>query len=154
MKAITLILASLLAISIATDAPIIGLYTLPIIESNGKSLSFVQAEAVKFIEASGGRVVPLRYTDTAENLLALLHQCNGLYVPSYNEESDQIYILDAQWHQNIQTLYQEVLSMNTQGIIFPMWISGSSVVSFFGAASMDKVFLSNLNTPLSYQESF
>lgn len=44
--------------------------------------------------------------------------------------------------------------MNTNGIVFPMWISGSSVVAFFGAASMDKVFLSNYNAPLSYQENF
>jgi hypothetical protein len=95
MKAISIIFATLLVCSIATDAPIIGLYTLPIIDANGKSTSFVQAEAVKFIEASGGRVVPLLYTQSHEVLVGLLRQCNGLFVPSYNEESDQVYILDA-----------------------------------------------------------
>lgn len=154
MKAISIIFAALFVCALATEAPIIGLYTLPIINSNGKSTSFVQAEAVKFIEASGGRVVPLIYTKTHDELIALLKQCNGLFIPSYNEESEHTNILDAQWHQNFQSLFTEVLAMNTNGIVFPIWISGSSVSAFFGPASMDTVFLSNYNTPLSWQENF
>ena len=154
MKVLAIIIATCVIASIATDSPIICLYTLPIVESHGTSTSFVQAESVKYLEASGGRVVILKYTDNPNNLLALLNQCNGLYVPSYNEEADLTIILDATWHQNLQELYQQVLTMNTNGIIFPMWLSGSSVVGFFGAASMDVVEMPNLNTPLKFQDAF
>lgn len=95
MKAIALLLATCLVASLATDAPIICIFTLPMIEQVGKYNSFIQAEAVKFIEASGGRVVVLRYTDDPNNLVALLHQCNGLFIPSYNEESANSVVLDA-----------------------------------------------------------
>lgn len=51
---ILFILAIALLVSGRNDAPIIGLLTLP--NRAGTSKSFIQAESVKFIESSGGRV--------------------------------------------------------------------------------------------------
>lgn len=86
---LVLIALALLA-NAETDAPIIGLLTLPLLKSYEKYTSYVQIEAVKFIEATGARVVPLKYDDDIENLKSLLSKCNGLFIPSHNEVENTI----------------------------------------------------------------
>jgi len=50
-------------------------------------------------------------------------------------------------------LYNEALNLN-QDSSFPVWISGTSAVSFFGIESLQNLDLSNLKEVLEFTEEF
>ena len=90
---------------------------------------------MKYLEATGARVVVLKYDDNIDTLLSLLEKTNGLFIPSYNEESHIIPRMNAVWHQAVQDLYTRSLELN-QDSTFPVWISGTSVAAFFGIGNL------------------
>ena len=76
----------IMAVALATEAPIIGLLSLPVKDAPNGETSFVQGEAVKWIEASGARVTVLKYDDIEASLDQMDH-LNGLMIPSLNGNS-------------------------------------------------------------------
>lgn len=97
---------------IKTDRPIIGIITHPETEASSAypHRQYIAASYVKWIESSGGRVVPIPHNiDLAEGK-KLLRQLNGLMLVGgafiYND--------------HVGALIDEAVQMNREGIYFPI----------------------------------
>jgi len=62
-----------------TDRPVIGIVAQPVPMMLG--VEYIAASYVKFVEAAGGRVVPLSYRGTNATTNELLGQLNGVLFP-------------------------------------------------------------------------
>ena len=52
-----------------------------------EELSYIPKAHVQFLEQSGVRVVPISFLDTDEEIISLLEQVNGVYLPGDSQKS-------------------------------------------------------------------
>eukprot|EP01134_Creolimax_fragrantissima_P006050 CFRG6050T1 len=102
-----------------TDSPIIGILTQPNEENNlihfGSSM--IYASYVKWIEAAGGRVVPIHYDSSPQRISELFHSVNGvLYM------GGEVDIQHPNSYYNAgRQLFELTVEANKQGKHTPLW---------------------------------
>ncbi|KAH3766220.1 peptidase C26 family protein [Pelomyxa schiedti] len=96
--------------------PIVGIITEPS-PSSIRSLGseFICASYVKFVESSGARVAPIRYTDDEASLRSAVKNLNGLLFPGGGADLEGVYM------NALTVLFDEALATNDAGEYFPIW---------------------------------
>jgi len=94
------------------DRPIIGILTQP----SGNGEQYIAASYVKYIESGGGRVVPVFYTSTEEELDSIFSQINGLLFPGGGADLN-----GTQLYYAAKYLYDRALKANDKGDYFPIF---------------------------------
>jgi len=96
------------------DSPIIGIFSQPSTSSvepcNGDCL-YIAASYVKFIEAAGGRVIPINYYASKEELTDIFSKINGVVFTGGSSE----------FTQAAQDMFDIVVAANDQGDYSPLW---------------------------------
>ncbi|KAF5835633.1 peptidase C26-domain-containing protein [Dunaliella salina] len=97
-----------------TDRPLIGIMSQPCHDCPGKS--YIAAAFVKWIEAAGGRPVPIRFYNSEAELYRIFKQLNGLVFPGGLTWLwlDSPYVLAA------RKLFQWAVQANDAGDPFPI----------------------------------
>lgn len=95
--------------------PIIGIMTQPVGGSNDSA--YLAASYVKFVEAAGGRVVPVHYNGGAEYLARMFNSVNGLIFPGGGASLDA----DSPFYQAQHLMFNLTLQANDAGDFFPLW---------------------------------
>ena len=127
-------LASLACVAVAeTYKPIIGVITQPTkvaqdAEEYGPPVSearaaageqgeYIAASYIKFVEAAGGRAVPIHYSADEATLTSLAKSVNGILLPggAVSLSNSSVY------YQAGQTLYNAAVKFNDAGEHFPIW---------------------------------
>lgn len=81
---------------------------------NGTGVSYVASSYVKFVEASGARVIPLVYTDPPEVLLKRLDLVNGvLFTGGWAKRG--------KYFDVVRQIFKKVLEKNDAGQFFPCY---------------------------------
>mmetsp|Transcript_28012 Transcript_28012/g.75667 ORF Transcript_28012/g.75667 Transcript_28012/m.75667 type:complete len:381 (+) Transcript_28012:150-1292(+) len=98
-----------------TDRPLIGIMSQPCHDCPGKS--YIAAAFVKWVEAAGGRPVPIRFYNSEAELYRLFKQLNGLVFPGGLTWLwlDSPYVLAA------RKLFQWAVQANDAGDPFPIY---------------------------------
>ena len=94
--------------------PIIGLMSQPSSDSNadcGGNCLYIAASYVKYLEASGARVVPINYYSTEEEIDELLPKLNGVFFPGGG----------ASFPQAAQRIFDNIVQFNENGDFMPLW---------------------------------
>lgn len=82
MKLLFILSSLILASSLPTQAPIIGIYTQDSSTFQGKT--FIRSGGVKYLQTAGAQVVPIFYKSSQEELVDILSQLNGVLFPGGN----------------------------------------------------------------------
>lgn len=77
----------------------------------------------------------MTYDSDIDYLLQKLYNLNGLFIPSYNEESNKIPLMNEKWLSTMYDLYTKVVELNKVSP-FPIWFSGTSAANFFGVGNL------------------
>lgn len=104
-------LASLLAIN---NRPIIGIFTQPTTSTQGNcggNCLYIAASYVKYIESSGGRVVPINYYASQDELDILFDSLNGFLFPGGGSS----------YPESAQYIYDKIKLANDKGDFMPLW---------------------------------
>jgi gamma-glutamyl hydrolase len=120
MYEIVFSLVSILTIVSATlrgtinDRPIIGVFTQPTTSTEGDcggDCLYIAASYIKYLESAGGRVVPINYHASNEELDKIFSSVNGLFFTGG----------DAEFPNQAQYIYDKVIAANKAGDFFPLW---------------------------------
>lgn len=97
--------------------PVIGILSQPSpdLPNNGKS--YIASSYVKFIESSGARVVPLIFGTPDDEIKELMSGLNGVLFPGGGASLMQ----GSEYRHFSDTIYNAGISMNDNGVHFPMW---------------------------------
>lgn len=77
--------------------------------------SYIAASYVKYLEASGARVVPIPTHRTEDEVRELFKSVNGVLFPGGSAESNSKYV------QHAQMFYDMAIQANKNGDYFPIW---------------------------------
>eukprot|EP01083_Nonionella_stella_P160721 525639_1 len=119
-------LLSLIVITISSDAPLIGILTIPCVSEpsycsdNDNATSFFYASYVKWIEAGGGRVVPIQSDMAHDKVRNLLSQLNGVL---FTGGGASFNISTSIYFQQVANIMHYLLqfSSTNQGKAIPLW---------------------------------
>ena len=133
------------------EKPIIGMVTQPSLWNKfypSEQYSYIVESNVKFLEASGARVVPLKYDSSIANLTKTFQYLNGLFIPNgnlllfqkENKTDDVSELLNeknlqnnnktqsannrTQYMQTVELLLNLSKKANDEGEYFPVWSQG------------------------------
>jgi gamma-glutamyl hydrolase len=98
----------------ANDRPIIGVFTQPTTSTEGDcggDCLYIAASYVKYLETAGGRVVPINYYASNEELDKIFSSINGLFFTGG----------DAEFPKQAQYMYDKVIAANKAGDFIPLW---------------------------------
>jgi hypothetical protein len=112
--------------------PVIGVLTEPLrgslrkdnIEVTGIN-EYIPLAHVKFLEQAGFKVVPVRFTLVEEDLLLLLSQINGIYIPGDSDEA----VNNERYMWAFDSIVEYVLEKNEKSH-FPMYVMGNGFVQY------------------------
>jgi gamma-glutamyl hydrolase len=96
------------------NSPIIGIFSQPTSSTEGNcggNCLYIAASYVKYIEASGGRVVPIDYYATSSELDALLPKLNGVLFPGGGSG----------FPSAAQHTFNKIKEFNDKGDYMPLW---------------------------------
>ena len=154
---LTLLLVADGALDTSTnDFPIIGIFTQPSTSTEGDCSGdclYLAASYVKYIEASGARVVPIDYHATETELEDLLGKINGVLFPGGG----------AAYPSAAQYTYDKIKAMNDAGDFMPLWGTCMGFQWLLIAQSGDVNILDppsgqldsyNLSIPLDFTSTF
>lgn len=152
MSAITLALLLVVGAAAVVPGPVIGILT----QDSGQynpGTSYLAASYVKFIESAGGRVVPVHYESTTEELTTLFGMLNGLLIPGGSQD-----IADPKnpFLAASTVIYQLAVAAFQTGEVFPIWgtcqgFQTLSVITNGNSTVLTSGFDSeNLPLPLSF----
>lgn len=120
---VSLVLGSSLAeITARNERPIIGIlaqesYSINKFFPNEDVHSFIAASYVKFVESSGGRVLPIMIGHDKDYYYNIINKTNGLLLPGggvwFNETKG--------YAEAGQHLYDAALALNKAGDFYPIW---------------------------------
>ena len=102
------------------DTPMIGVLSQPLSSSLEKDprmagyTSYIMDSYIKYIEASGGRAVPLLYKGNTEEILKKLDHLNGVFYCGGAADDDDYFNLG-------KAIYEKVKKFNDQGVHYPIW---------------------------------
>ncbi|XP_075558049.1 gamma-glutamyl hydrolase-like isoform X2 [Dermacentor variabilis] len=116
---LTVCLAASVVCAAATDRPIIGIVSQQLysraFNTNGTN-TYIAASYVKFIEASGGRAVPIFVNQTKEYYKKLFYSVNGVLLPGGDADLESSGYLDA-----AKIMFDLAIEANKNGTHFPIW---------------------------------
>ena len=102
------------------NRPIIGILTQEIspdlLPPTTKAASYLSASYVKYIEAAGGRVVPILTTTSEQELDMIFQSINGVLFPG-----GDVSIFTSKYYKNAESLYRKAVKANSNGDFFPIW---------------------------------
>lgn len=99
---------------VKTPGPLIGILTQPCSTCPGKS--YIAAGNVKWVESAGGRVVPIRFYASDEELKRLFKSINGILFPG-----GLTYLwLDSPYVATARKLFNWAVEANDKGEVFPI----------------------------------
>ncbi|KAB2043869.1 hypothetical protein ES319_D01G049200v1 [Gossypium barbadense] len=93
--------------------PVIGILSHPVGGASG-GRSYIVASYVKFVEAAGGRVIPLIYNEPEEILFQKLELVNGVLLPGGRSKSGLYYDI-------AEKIFKKVIEKNDRGDHFPLY---------------------------------
>jgi gamma-glutamyl hydrolase len=96
------------------DRPIIGVFTQPTSSKEGDcggNCLYIAASYVKYIESAGGRVVPINYYASNDELDSIFSSINGLFFTGGSSS----------FPKQAQYMYDKVIEANKAGDFFPLW---------------------------------
>lgn len=96
--------------------PIIGIVTEWTGDEKLKNQSYIAASYVKFIESSGGRVVPILNNSTEDQVKELFHSINGVLFPGGDSSLSGSKYLDV-----AKIIFKLAKEANDNGDYFPLW---------------------------------
>lgn len=83
-----------------------------------------------------------------------LKNLNGLFIPSYTDETPAAFS-NPTWDATVQALVSAAKTYNDEGVDFPVYISGTSAVSFTSKTNSARTAdLQNHRTSLSWTDDF
>lgn len=98
--------------------PIIGILAQENLPADrfSQGISYIAASYVKFVEAAGARVVPIRINRTEEEYAKIFNSINGLLLPGGDVD-----IQTSQFTRTSKIFYNLALKANDAGDYFPIW---------------------------------
>lgn len=105
--------------SAATDRPIIGIMSQHLYSRTfnpDRTNTYIAASYVKFVEASGGRAVPIFVNQTKEYYKKLFDSVNGVLFPGGEADLESSGYLDA-----AKIIFNLAVEANKNGTHFPLW---------------------------------
>ena len=83
----------------------------------GKEGEYIAASYIKFVEAAGGRAVPIHYSADEATLINLAKSVNGILLPGGGVSLSNTSV----YYQAGQALYNAAVKFNDAGEHFPIW---------------------------------
>uniref|UniRef100_L7M012 folate gamma-glutamyl hydrolase n=1 Tax=Rhipicephalus pulchellus TaxID=72859 RepID=L7M012_RHIPC len=158
MRYVTLVIcfAACVACCAATDRPIIGIVAQHLYSRTfnpNRTNTYIAASYVKYIEASGGRVVPIFVNQTRDYYKKLFNSVNGVLLPG--GEAD---LNDSGYLRAAKIMFDLAIEANNQGTHFPLW---GTCLGFeaLSRLAIDKLVLrqcqgNDLALPLNFTRDF
>uniref|UniRef100_A0A1A9X0N4 folate gamma-glutamyl hydrolase n=1 Tax=Glossina brevipalpis TaxID=37001 RepID=A0A1A9X0N4_9MUSC len=117
--------------------------------------SYIAASYVKFIESSGGRVVPIWIGQPREYYEDIMKKINGVLLPGGSTYFNQ----SNGYHDAGRHIYNIAIEMNDNGIHFPLWGTclGFELLVYLSANSIEpRTYCSSRAQalPLEFQEGY
>uniref|UniRef100_A0A665T8A1 folate gamma-glutamyl hydrolase n=1 Tax=Echeneis naucrates TaxID=173247 RepID=A0A665T8A1_ECHNA len=81
-----------------------------------RGTSYISASYVKYLEAAGARVMPIRINRTEEEYSQIFHSINGLLLPGGDVD-----LLKSEFSRAAKIFYNLALKANDAGDFFPVW---------------------------------
>ncbi|KAH6920076.1 hypothetical protein HPB50_028936 [Hyalomma asiaticum] len=121
MRYTTLVIcfASFVVCSTATDRPIIGVISQHLYSHTynpNRTETYIAASYVKYVEASGGRVVPVFVNQTKDYYKKLFNSINGVLLPGGEADLNSSGYLSA-----AKIIFDLAIEANKNGTHFPLW---------------------------------
>lgn len=98
------------------DRPIIGVITEEFTENPSLEKGFIMAPYVKYIEASGARVVPIQIYKSKEYYRDIMSKINGVLIPGGND-----LLKTKGFGRTGKLIFDIAVEMNEKGDYFPLW---------------------------------
>jgi gamma-glutamyl hydrolase len=116
--------------------PVLGVVTEPSTDEPNRT-SYIAASYVKYLEAAGARVVPVRYDASTAELDTLMKGLNGLLYPGGGASLD----LSSEFFKKASYLFNAAIKLNDNGVYFPVWGTclGFQFVNIMGAGQDESV---------------
>ncbi|KAM9813994.1 gamma-glutamyl hydrolase [Neosynchiropus ocellatus] len=98
--------------------PIIGVLAQEIFPNDrfAQGSTYIAASYVKYLEAAGARVVPVRINQTQEEYVKLFNSINGVLLPGGDVD-----LQTSQFSRTAKIFYDLALQANDAGDYFPLW---------------------------------
>lgn len=98
--------------------PIIGILAQETLEQDryAQGSSYIAASYVKYIEGAGGRVVPIRINQTAEEYMKIFNSINGLLLPGGDVDLQK-----SEYSKAAKIFYDLAIKANDASDYFPIW---------------------------------
>eukprot|EP00906_Rhabdomonas_costata_P035871 RCo050386 len=97
-------------------SPVIGVMDQP---SDGSDSTYILTTVVSYLEMAGATVVPIHYRTSAEELVRLLRQINGVFLPGghvdFTSPSSEAFF------EASRVVYEWAAAENARGEVFPLW---------------------------------
>ncbi|KAI3355446.1 hypothetical protein L3Q82_018282 [Scortum barcoo] len=100
----------------SNDRPIIGILAQHIPDPAPNRTSYIAASYVKFLEAGGARVVPVKIDQPLEEYKRLFNSINGILYPGGG-----VSLLSSSYERSAQIFYELAIEANKRGDYFPIW---------------------------------
>jgi len=121
-----------------------------------EDLSYIPRAHVSFLEQSGIVVVPISYLDADEDIINMLDEVNGIYVPGDSHKA----VANRKYQLAFSTILKYVNDKNTdseeqKSDYFPMFLMGKALQTFISQVALSNTVLhemgsfSNENTKLN-----
>jgi len=96
-----------------------------------EDLSYIPKAHVQFLEQSGIIVVPISYLDADEDIINMLDEVNGIYVPGDSHKA----VANRKYQMAFSTILKYVNDKNTDteeqvSDYFPMFLMGKAMQTF------------------------
>lgn len=102
-----------------TESPVIGILVqdyLGDFKSYRLNRTFIAATYVKFIESSGGRVVPIHTDQSMTYYDRILNQVNGVLLPGGDQDT-----VNSSYTRTTSIVYRHAVESNKRGVYYPVW---------------------------------
>ncbi|XP_061121988.1 gamma-glutamyl hydrolase [Syngnathus typhle] len=100
----------------SNDKPIIGILAQDLSKPPENKTSYIAASYVKFLEAAGARVVPIRINQTDKEYRRLFDSINGVLFPGGGAS-----IVSSGYQRSAKIFYEMSLEAKQRGDLFPIW---------------------------------
>lgn len=100
----------------SNDRPIIGVLAQHTFAPAPNRTSYIAASYVKFLEAAGARVVPIKIDQPLEEYKRLFNSINGILYPGGG-----VNISSSSYERSARIFYELAIEANKKGDYFPVW---------------------------------
>ncbi|XP_034416596.1 gamma-glutamyl hydrolase-like [Cyclopterus lumpus] len=98
------------------DVPVIGILAQELHVQRSNRSAYIAASYVKFLEAAGARVVPVRLSRPLEEYKRLFNSINGFIIPGGRAS-----VVSSRFQRAAQIFYELAIEAKKRGDYFPLW---------------------------------